>query len=139
MSGDELDRTKNIRAGHCAAATRTGREILATITADDTSKENVTCLKVLQKTLEERLVVLKRLDEQILGLIDAAEIKNDIEAASEIELKVKENIAKCQQFFDDQIDLESRFSSRRSSVHSQEHGSIRQQIQQGLRNRNTQS
>ena len=139
MSGDELDRTKNIRAGHRAAVTRTEREILATISADDASKEKITRLKVLQKTLEEKLVVLKSLDEKLLGLVDAAEIENDIATASEIEIKVQENIAKCQQFLDDQIELGSLFSSRRSSIRSQGHESRRSQINHGLQNQGTTS
>lgn len=91
MIGDELDRTKNIRAGHRAAVTGTGREILAIISADDASKENITRIKFLQKTLEEKLVVLKTLNDKLLGLVNAAEIDNDIKTASEIEIKVQEN------------------------------------------------
>ena len=113
MSRDDLNRTKNIRGGHRAAATRMGREISEIIADNGTSQDQLNRLKIIKRSLEEKIVVLRDLDTILFGLIDPSEIEINIEVSSEVEIKVKEYIAKCQQFFDDQIDLESLLSSQR--------------------------
>ena len=114
MSRDDLNRTKNIRSGYRAAATRMGREISETIADNGTSQDQLNRLKIIQRSLEERIVVLRDLDTILFGLIDPSEIEINIEVSSEVEIKIKEYIAKCQQVLDDQIDLESLLSSQRS-------------------------
>ena len=116
MSRDELDRTKYVRIGQrIAAVTRLGKEITDIIAANETSQDKITRLKVLQTSLEDKVVVLKDLDLKLLELIDGNEIEDDIKNSSEVEIKIRENIATCQQFLDNQLELESLISSQRSA------------------------
>ena len=55
MSRDVLDRTKYVRTRHHAAATRIGKEMTDIIAADETSRDKITRLKVLQRRVEEKV------------------------------------------------------------------------------------
>ena len=94
-------RLRNIRAGNRAVVTRFERETIQLIDSKEEYEEaEILHLRVKLSTLEEKLTELSRLDQDILSVIDPNEIVNEIEQSSEIELRLKEAIAKIKSVID---------------------------------------
>ena len=100
-SGENYVRLRNVRAGNRAVVTRFEREAIQLIDSKEEYEEaEILRLRVKLSTLEDKLTELSRLDQDILRVIDPNEIVNEIEQASEIELRLKEAIAKIKSVVD---------------------------------------
>ena len=97
-SGENYVRLRNVRAGNRAVVTRFEREAIQLIDSKEEYEEaEILRLRVKLSTLEDKLTELSRLDQDILRVIDPNEIVNEIEQASEIELRLKEAIRQNQE------------------------------------------
>lgn len=107
-SGESYVRLRNVRAGNRAVVTRIEREAIELIDSKDEYDEaEILHLKVKLSTLEDKLIQLPRLDQDILRVVDPNEIVNEIEQASEIELRLKEAIVKIKRVIDKYQTLET--------------------------------
>lgn len=98
MSGDEatdpavlLTRTKRSHAGHRASATRLTTRATTALREEEVDKDDLSLIKQL---LLEKVSTLKRLDEQIAGLVPDAELEDEIQNADETLEKIYGIMAK---------------------------------------------
>ena len=78
MSAEALTKKKKTRAGHKASATQTARQIDEIVAAEEPDKAR---LALLQLTLKEKLETIKKLDAEIVNLIDETVLTEEIEQA----------------------------------------------------------
>ena len=76
MSAEALTKKKKTRAGHKASATQTVRQIDEIVAAEEPDKAR---LALLQLTLKEKLETIKKLDAEIVDLIDETVLTEEIE------------------------------------------------------------
>ena len=94
-------RLRNVRAGNPVVVTRFEREAIQLFDSKEEYEEaEILRLRVKLSTLQEKLTELSRLDQDILSVIDPNEIVNEVEQVSEIELRMKEAIAKIKSVID---------------------------------------
>ena len=71
-----LPRSKRVRAGHRASTTKIIRRLEEVLAADPLDKDKLSQLKL---TLGEKLEVLKRLDAEILTMVEEGVVADEIE------------------------------------------------------------
>ena len=88
---EALAKKKRIRGGHRASATRMVQlvsEMIAAFVHDPTSELNTRRLLQLKMSLGEKLGTLKRLDEEILDLVEEDDVADEIEQADAFKEKI---------------------------------------------------
>ena len=78
MTTDNLDRLKARRRGHRGVATKYVQEARALVTGESRDELVIARIKSLQSLLEEKLEVLKRLNEEILQASPTEAIEGEI-------------------------------------------------------------
>ena len=76
-----LNRKKKIRGGHRSSATRTINEVYETIESTADRGSVITKLMQCKLTLEDKLVIMQRYDNEILELIGDQEVEDEIDQA----------------------------------------------------------
>ena len=95
MITDNLDRLKARRRGHRGVATKYVQEARALVTGESRDEPVVVRIKSLQSSLEEKLELLKRLDEEILQASPTEAIEGEIVEADETNAKIVTVIGEC--------------------------------------------
>lgn len=85
---EELAKKKKIRSGHRARMVNRVGEIIAAFEADPTTKLDVRGLLQLKHSLDEKLSTLKKLNGEILELVEDRELEEEIEQADAYKEKV---------------------------------------------------
>ena len=88
---EALAKKKKIRSGHRASATRMVNrvgETIAAFEADPTTELDVNGLLQLKLSLDEKLSTLKKLDGEILELVEDGAVEEEIEQADAYKEKV---------------------------------------------------
>ena len=76
-----LNRKKKIGRGHRSSATRTINEVYETIESTADRGSVITKLMQCKLTLEDKLVIMQRYDNEILELIGDQEVEDEIDQA----------------------------------------------------------
>ena len=76
-----ISKRKKVRGGHRGSATRMMHEVYETIESTADKNTIITKLEQCKISLEEKLVVVKQQDEEILALLDEEEVEAEIEDA----------------------------------------------------------
>ena len=87
-----LTRKKRVRGGHRSSAVRTITQIYEAIESTDEVGTIITKLKQSKIALQEKIEIVKRLYDEILGLVDDEEVKNEIEQADTFQDRVQRAI-----------------------------------------------
>ena len=86
---DELAKKKRIRGGHKASATKIMQQI-SELTSASTPEE--TKLASLKRALNDKLTILKGLDEEISGMIEDDTVVDDIDAADQFKQTIYDSL-----------------------------------------------
>ena len=94
---ENLERLKARRRGHRGIATKCSKEVKNLVQGETESslEERQRRLTTLQGSLEEKLRVLQRLDEEILNACATEEIEAKIEEAETVNSRISESIESC--------------------------------------------
>ena len=76
-----LSRKKEVQGGHRSSTTRIISQIYETTESKDEVEVIVTKLRQCKLALQEKLEIIKQLDDEILQLVDDEEVENEIEQA----------------------------------------------------------
>ena len=87
-----ISRKRKVRGGHRGSATRMLNEVYETIESSADKNSVVTKLEECKISLEEKLRVIKRQDEEILELVDDEELEHEIEEADTFSGRVRRAI-----------------------------------------------
>ena len=87
-----ISRKRKVRGGHRGSATRMLSEVYETIESSADKNSIVTKLEECKISLEEKLRVIKRQDEEILELVDDEELEHEIEEADTFSGRVRRAI-----------------------------------------------
>ena len=79
---EKYDRLRAKRGGHRGVCTRLAKEAEQVVQSQD--EENIDRSEVIHSLLSEKLKILNKLDEEILGLCEVKDIEREIEESSEI-------------------------------------------------------
>ena len=95
MTTDNLDRLKAQWRGHRGVATKYVQEARALVTGESRDEPVIVRIKRLQSSLEEKLELLKQLDEEILQASPTEAIEGEIVEADETNTKIATVISEC--------------------------------------------
>ena len=84
-----LGRKKKIQGGHRSSTTRTINQVYESIESTDEVEAVVTKLRQCKLALQEKLEVIKQLDDDILQLVEDEEVENEIEQADTFKERVQ--------------------------------------------------
>ena len=93
-----LDRLKARRRGHRGVATKYVQEAKALFEGESRDDSTFRRVRTLQNSLEEKLALLKRLDEKILQVCPTDDIEGEILEADETNNRILTVIGGCNQF-----------------------------------------
>lgn len=96
MPSDKIDRLKAQRAGHRGVATKLMKEVQDIISHEDFTR--VSRIKSLNSLIVERIGIVTSLDEQIVEVIETADLEQEVVDASEIELRLKDTLDAINEF-----------------------------------------
>lgn len=97
---EDLQRQKALRGGNRSVVTKLVKEVGAitqnsnSSTADDNAR-----LNSIEKSLEDKLKLLKLIDEKIISSCPMAELEKEIEETADWEVKINESLAKIKEFY----------------------------------------
>ena len=84
-----LSRKKRIRGGHRSSTTRIISQIYESVESTDEVESVMTKLRQCKLVLQEKLEIIKQLDDEILQLVDDEEVENEIEQADTFKERVQ--------------------------------------------------
>ena len=115
-----LDRLKARRHGHRGVATRYCGEVGAIVQGETEAsvEEKRIRLTALQNSLEEKLRILRALDEDILSVCATDDITTDIEETETVNSRIAESIESCKRAIEgiNSNETEERASETRAST-----------------------
>ena len=85
-----LSRKKRIPGGHRSSTTRIISQIYESVESTDEVESVMTKLRQCKLVLQEKLEIIKQLDDEILQLVDDEEVENEIEQADTFKERVQE-------------------------------------------------
>lgn len=82
-----MDRLRAIRQGHRGVVTKATKEVDELLSEERTSRESFDCLNVFLQQLDNKMHVLRDIDQEILTLCLVEEIEREIEESETVVAK----------------------------------------------------
>ena len=95
---DDVSRLRAKRGGHRGIVTKYSKEAVGLI--EDESETKIRRLKTIKDSLQTRLAIIVKLDEDILEVCDTKDIENEMEESDTVNTRVSETIEACERFLE---------------------------------------